>query len=257
MGIRVCCRCCMQHACTGNPEECSGSCLPSVVPHHHQETDGKRVSKKVIKQTHPYPIMPYALSFLNRKFLISLYPFNSFNSPPLWKDDMTTEVWKAFPYFCNTQPYILRFFQGNWHKTAQSYTGQRHSLSSVTWAKVLEQPQVTTAPVFKQTLPGSFWLSHRSALNVKRSNRYSFLVYIRSAGNPLVSALCPPAQGSSPGALCANRASCMTASFGWIALGSGSMGTGDPSLDRLSGVWTPLECADNTPEWLGEAGALL
>lgn len=60
-----------------------------------------------------------------------------------------------------------------------------------------------------------------------------------------------------PGALCANRASCITASFGWIVLGSGSIGTGEPSLDRLSGVCTPLECADSTPEWLGEAGALL
>ena len=26
---------------------------------------------------------------------------------------------------------------------------------------------------------------------------------------------------------------------------------------RLSGVWTPVEWADSTPEWLGEAGALL
>lgn len=35
------------------------------------------------------------------------------------------------------------------------------------------------------------------------------------------------------------------------------MGTGDPSLERLSGVWTPLEWAESAPVWLGEAGALL
>lgn len=39
--------------------------------------------------------------------------------------------------------------------------------------------------------------------------------------------------------------------------GSGSMGTGEPSLDRLSGDCTPLEWADSPPVWLGEAGALL
>lgn len=58
----------------------------------------------------------------------------------------------------------------------------------------------------------------------------------------------------------------MTASLGWTTaawlgagggVGSGSTGTGDPSLDRLSGVWTPLEWADSPPVWLGEAGALL
>ena len=58
----------------------------------------------------------------------------------------------------------------------------------------------------------------------------------------------------------------MTASLGWTVVvwagagggvGSGSMGTGEPSLDRLSGVWTPLEWADSAPVWLGEAGALL
>lgn len=57
----------------------------------------------------------------------------------------------------------------------------------------------------------------------------------------------------------------MTASLGWTAAvwvgaaggASASMGTGDPSLDRLSGVWTPLEWADSTPMWLGDAGALL
>lgn len=56
----------------------------------------------------------------------------------------------------------------------------------------------------------------------------------------------------------------MTASLGWTegtgaggGFGSGSMGTGDPSLDKLSGVWTPLEWADSAPVWLGEAGALL
>lgn len=69
-----------------------------------------------------------------------------------------------------------------------------------------------------------------------------------------------------PGEFCAKRASWMTASLGWIVVawvgagggvGSGSMGTGEPSLDRLSGVWTPLEWADSAPVWLGEAGALL
>lgn len=58
----------------------------------------------------------------------------------------------------------------------------------------------------------------------------------------------------------------MTASLGWAVVvwvgagggvGSGSMGTGEPSLDRLSGVWTPLEWAESAPVWLGEAGALL
>lgn len=53
-----------------------------------------------------------------------------------------------------------------------------------------------------------------------------------------------------PGEFCAKRASLMTASLGWTVavvvgagggVGSGSMGTGEPSLDRLSGVWTPLE----------------
>ena len=69
-----------------------------------------------------------------------------------------------------------------------------------------------------------------------------------------------------PGEFCAKRASWMTASLGWTVVvwagagggvGSGSMGTGEPSLDRLSGVWTPLEWADSAPVWLGEAGALL
>lgn len=46
-----------------------------------KKPDGKCISKKVIKQTHPYPIMPYALFVLNRKFLISLYPSNSFIPP--------------------------------------------------------------------------------------------------------------------------------------------------------------------------------
>lgn len=46
---------------------------------------------------------------------------------------------------------------------------------------------------------------------------------------------------SSPGALWAKRASWMTASLGCAAPGSGSRGAGDPSLDRLSGVWAPLE----------------
>lgn len=49
----------------------------------------------------------------------------------------------------------------------------------------------------------------------------------------------------------------MTASLGCEAPGSGSRGAGEPSLDRLSGVWAPLEWADSTPAWLGEAGALL
>lgn len=89
---------------------------------------------------------------------------------------------------------------------------------------------------------------------LKRLNIYGFFgVHIKFWQYLCSSPLPPPTpthllQESSPGALCANRASCITASFGWIALGSGSIGTGDPSLDRLSGVWTPLECADNTPE---------
>lgn len=57
-----------------------------------------------------------------------------------------------------------------------------------------------------------------------------------------------------PGVFCAKRASWMTASFGWTTVVvvvlleeaaaevvSSSMGTGEPSRDRLSGVWTPLE----------------
>lgn len=69
-----------------------------------------------------------------------------------------------------------------------------------------------------------------------------------------------------PGVFCAKRASWITASLGWTATagaeaeageGSGSVGTGEPSRDRLSGVCTPLEWADSTPMWLGEAGALL
>lgn len=88
-------------SCTGNPGVCSGPCLPSLLNAHwhlcsatSKKTDGKCTSKKVIKQTHPYPIMPYALLVLNRKFLISLYRSNSFipPTPPLWKDDMTREV---------------------------------------------------------------------------------------------------------------------------------------------------------------------
>lgn len=209
------------------------------------------LSKKVIKQTHPYPIMPYALFYMGN--FLSLFILSILLSPPLWKDDMTTEVWKAFPYFCNT--HSLTF----WVFFKRTVTGQ-HSPTpergTATWAKVLEQPQVTAAPMFKQTLPGSLWVSHRSALNVERWNRYPFWCTYEVLAM-FWCQLCAPAQGSSPGALCANRASCMTASLGWMALGSGSMGTGDPSLDRLSGVWTPLECADNTPEWLGEAGALL
>lgn len=42
-----------------------------------------------------------------------------------------------------------------------------------------------------------------------------------------------------------------------VGAGSGSIGVGDPSLERLSGVWIPLEWADSAPVWLGEAGALL
>lgn len=53
-----------------------------------------------------------------------------------------------------------------------------------------------------------------------------------------------------PGVFCAKRASWMTASLGWVTVvevGAGaeevssSRGTGEPSRDRLSGVWTPLE----------------
>lgn len=85
---------------------------------------------------------------------------------------MTTEVWKAFHYFCNT--HNLTFwviFQENCYKTAHSYTGQRYSLSSVMWAKVLEQPQVTTALGVQTDPPWLFWASHRSAL--KRWTVYS------------------------------------------------------------------------------------
>lgn len=67
-----------------------------------------------------------------------------------------------------------------------------------------------------------------------------------------------------PVAFCAKQASCMTANLGWTVgagaeagVGSGSMGTGEPSRDRLSGVCTPLEWADSAPVWLGDAGALL
>ena len=39
---------------------------------------------------------------------------------------------------------------------------------------------------------------------------------------------------------------------------SSSIGTGEPSRDRLSGVWMPLEWAERPPPvWLGDAGALL
>lgn len=65
-----------------------------------------------------------------------------------------------------------------------------------------------------------------------------------------------------PEEFCAKRASWITASLDWtvrvgVGAGSGSMGIGDPSLERLSGVWIPLEWADSAPVWLGEAGALL
>lgn len=152
------------------------------------------------------------------------------------------------------------FFQENCYKTA--HTGQRHNLSSVTtWSKVLEQPPRNKSP----TSADSPWLflSFSQICSECEEVKYIlvFGVHIKSwqhlGASPLPPSTQCRAQGSSPGALCANRASCMTASFGWMALGSGSIGTGDPSLDRLSGVWTPLECADNTPEWLGEAGALL
>lgn len=56
---------------------------------------------------------------------------------------------------------------------------------------------------------------------------------------------------ASPGVFCAKRASWMTASLGWTTVAvlveagvevvSSSRGTGEPSRDRLSGVWTPLE----------------
>ena len=64
----------------------------------------------------------------------------------------------------------------------------------------------------------------------------------------------------------AKCASCITASLGCTVVGGGgagagagsdSAGTGEPSRDRLSGVCTPLEWAERTPEWFGEAGALL
>lgn len=66
---------------------------------------------------------------------------------------------------------------------------------------------------------------------------------------------------TSPGVFCAKRASWMTANLGWTTVVvllveagvgaeevSSSRGTGEPSRDRLSGVWTPLECAERTPE---------
>lgn len=57
-------------------------------------------------------------------------------------------------------------------------------------------------------------------------------------------------KGFIPGVFCAKRASWMTASLGWTTVGvvgagaevvSISRGTGEPSRERLSGVWTPLE----------------
>lgn len=55
----------------------------------------------------------------------------------------------------------------------------------------------------------------------------------------------------SHGVFCAKRASWMTASFGCTTVVvvveagaevvSSSRGTGEPSRERLSGVWTPLE----------------
>lgn len=61
-------------------------------------------------------------------------------------------------------------------------------------------------------------------------------------------------EGWVPGVFCAKRASWITASLGWtvvvdVGVGaeevSNSRGTGEPSRDRLSGVWMPLE---STPE---------
>lgn len=65
--------------------------------------------------------------------------------------------------------------------------------------------------------------------------------------------------------LWARRASWITASLGWttalelavealVEVGvdaegvSSSSGTGEPSRERLSGVCSPLECAERTPE---------
>lgn len=251
MGTCVCCWGCVQHGCPGNAEERSGPSLPSVVPHHHQETGWQMYIKKGNEQTHPDPIMPYALFVLIGNFL-SLCILSILLSPPHSGRMAWPQRWER-PFLISLTHTTLPFgvFQENCYKTAQSYRGQSTASPQHQWPKVLEQPQV-----LKQTLPGCSWVSHRSALN--RWHIHWFL----GPYEVLAVFWCHPvppvlSSGCSPGALCANRASWMTASFGWMALGSGSMGTGDPSLDRLSGVWTPLECADNTPEWLGEAGALL
>lgn len=58
----------------------------------------------------------------------------------------------------------------------------------------------------------------------------------------------------SPGALWEYRYSGTEANFdpkSW------SCGMGEPSRDRHSGVWRPLEWGDSRPGWVGEAGALL
>lgn len=57
-----------------------------------------------------------------------------------------------------------------------------------------------------------------------------------------------------PGALCEYRYSGTEAS---LEPKSCSWDTGDPSRERHSGVWRPLECGERRPEWVGDAGALL
>ncbi len=58
----------------------------------------------------------------------------------------------------------------------------------------------------------------------------------------------------SPGALWEYRYSGTEAS---LEPKSCSWDTGDPSRDRHSGVWRPLEWGEKRPEWVGDAGALL
>lgn len=192
---------------------------------------------------------------------------------------MTTDVCQIFAYFCNPpvnvfiflnqKEYVVSKGSDKYCKTVQSYTGQKHNPCLIIKPlRVLIHTDNAASMSAKSCLPAMFTCFTVIALNVKGLNIFTdfwctceILVvcaykYIYTYTHTLVLYISPlPSptpkrlfQDSSPGALCANRASCITASFGWIALGSGSIGTGDPSRDRLSGVWTPLECADNTPE---------
>lgn len=131
MGTCVCCWGCVQHGCPGNAEECSGPSLPSVVPHHHQETGWQMYIKEGNEQTHPDPIMPYALFVLIGNFL-SLCILSILLSPPLWKDGMTTEVGKAFPYFSNTHNLTFWGFSRELLQDSTVLQRTEHSLSSAT-----------------------------------------------------------------------------------------------------------------------------